>query len=57
MKTNYNFQELWKQKESNKPDTQSIIKKANTYKRKQLADIRMLICMLATAAELLPFGT
>jgi hypothetical protein len=27
MKTNYNFQELWKQKESNKPDTQSIIKK------------------------------
>lgn len=54
MKTNYNFQELWKQKESNKPDTQSIIKKANTYKRKQLlADIRMLICMLATAAGII----
>ncbi len=50
METNYNFQDIWKQKETTTPDSQSIIKKANSYKRKQLLiDIRMLACMLATA--------
>lgn len=50
METNYNFQDIWKQKETSAPDSQSIIKKANSYKRKQLLiDIRMLACMILTA--------
>jgi hypothetical protein len=50
MEPNYNFQDIWKQKETSTPDSQSIIKKANSYKRKQLLiDIRMLACMLLTA--------
>ncbi|WP_312769545.1 hypothetical protein [Epilithonimonas sp.] len=54
METNYNFQDIWKQKETIAPDSQSIIKKANNYKRKRLLiDIRMLACMLATAAGII----
>lgn len=54
METNYNFQDLWKQKETIAPDARSVIKKANSYKRKKLLiDIRMMICMLLTATGII----
>ncbi|SDF91402.1 hypothetical protein [Epilithonimonas hungarica] len=49
METNYNFQDIWKQKEVTAPDSKSIIKKANSYKKNQmLFSIFLSIQLLAT---------
>lgn len=51
METNYNFQDIWKQKETAAPDSQSIIKKANSYKKNQLLfSISLSVLLLATLA-------
>ncbi|PZU86970.1 MAG: hypothetical protein DI529_08035 [Chryseobacterium sp.] len=49
METNYNFQNLWKQKEINVPDSTKIIKKADAYKKNQmLFSVLLSIQLLAT---------
>ncbi|SHK14761.1 hypothetical protein [Epilithonimonas mollis] len=54
METNYNFQDLWKQKETNTPDSRFIIKKANAYRKNQLLISSCLITsLLATCGVII----
>jgi hypothetical protein len=51
METNYNFEEIWKQRKTDIPDIAEILSKSNAYKKKQ-----MLISLLLILALFADFG-